>query len=144
MGVAGVLGAALLCAIHGATVEKTLFEDGDGAKTFHAFNPTHLSGIVSFQERGRGYEFDTAARRGSADCIRGLSVTTTCVTPTVAESLIRLLDKKDQSWISFSGRECYCFLNSSIPIYERDPIRYLAYEFMLSTRILAPFLVVFP
>jgi len=27
MGVAGVLGAALLCAIHGATVEKTLFED---------------------------------------------------------------------------------------------------------------------
>ena len=32
MGVAGVLGAALLCAIHGATVENTLFEDGDGAK----------------------------------------------------------------------------------------------------------------
>jgi len=30
-----------------------------------------LSGIVSFQERGRGYELDTAARRGSADCIRG-------------------------------------------------------------------------
>ena len=30
MGVAGVLGAALLCAIHGATVENTLFEDGDG------------------------------------------------------------------------------------------------------------------
>ena len=29
MGVAGVLGAALLCAIHGATVENTLFEDGD-------------------------------------------------------------------------------------------------------------------
>ena len=39
MGVAGVLGAALLCAIHGATVEKTLFEDGDGANTFRAFNP---------------------------------------------------------------------------------------------------------
>ncbi|KAL9658857.1 hypothetical protein QQ045_009642 [Rhodiola kirilowii] len=34
MGVAGVLGAALLCAIHGATVENTLFEDGDGANTF--------------------------------------------------------------------------------------------------------------
>uniref|UniRef100_A0A453NTD0 Uncharacterized protein n=1 Tax=Aegilops tauschii subsp. strangulata TaxID=200361 RepID=A0A453NTD0_AEGTS len=30
IGVAGVLGAALLCAIHGATVENTLFEDGDG------------------------------------------------------------------------------------------------------------------
>ena len=27
MGVAGVLGAALLCAIHGATVENTLFEE---------------------------------------------------------------------------------------------------------------------
>jgi photosystem II P680 reaction center D2 protein len=38
MGVAGVLGAALLCAIHGATVENTLFEDGDGANTFRAFN----------------------------------------------------------------------------------------------------------
>ncbi|THU42646.1 hypothetical protein C4D60_Mb00t11410 [Musa balbisiana] len=34
MGVAGVLGAALLCAIHGATVENTLFEDGDGAIHF--------------------------------------------------------------------------------------------------------------
>ena len=33
MGVAGVLGAALLCAIHGATVENTIFEDGDGANT---------------------------------------------------------------------------------------------------------------
>ncbi|WOK93757.1 photosystem I assembly protein [Canna indica] len=40
MGVAGVLGTALLCAIHGATVENTLFEDGDGANTFRAFNPT--------------------------------------------------------------------------------------------------------
>jgi photosystem II P680 reaction center D2 protein len=40
MGVAGVLGAALLCAIHGATIENTLFEDGDGANTFRAFNPT--------------------------------------------------------------------------------------------------------
>ncbi|KAF6140097.1 hypothetical protein GIB67_001838 [Kingdonia uniflora] len=40
MGVAGVLGAALLCAIHGATVENTLFEDGDGANTFRVFNPT--------------------------------------------------------------------------------------------------------
>jgi photosystem II P680 reaction center D2 protein len=38
MGFAGVLGAALLCAIHGATVENTLFEDGDGVNTFHAFN----------------------------------------------------------------------------------------------------------
>jgi hypothetical protein len=34
------LGAILLCAIHGATVENTLFEDGDCANTFRAFNPT--------------------------------------------------------------------------------------------------------
>jgi len=40
MGVASVLGVALLCAIHGATVENTLFQDGDGANTFCAFNPT--------------------------------------------------------------------------------------------------------
>lgn len=32
--------SALLCAIHGATVENTLFEDSDGANTFRAFNPT--------------------------------------------------------------------------------------------------------
>jgi len=28
------------CAIHGATVENTLFEDGDAANTFCAFTPT--------------------------------------------------------------------------------------------------------
>jgi photosystem II P680 reaction center D2 protein len=28
------------CAIHGATVENTLFEDGDAANTFRAFTPT--------------------------------------------------------------------------------------------------------
>ena len=27
MGVAGILGGALLCAIHGATVQNTLYED---------------------------------------------------------------------------------------------------------------------
>jgi len=37
MGVASVLGAALLCPIHGAIVEKTLFENGDGANTFRAW-----------------------------------------------------------------------------------------------------------
>ncbi|KAI5062319.1 hypothetical protein GOP47_0022858 [Adiantum capillus-veneris] len=40
MGVAGVLGDALLCAIHGATVENTLFEDDDDANTFRVFNPS--------------------------------------------------------------------------------------------------------
>merc|ERR1712194_732045 len=34
MGVVGILGGALLCAIHGATVENTLFEDGDAANRF--------------------------------------------------------------------------------------------------------------
>jgi DNA/RNA endonuclease YhcR with UshA esterase domain len=34
------LGAILLRTIHGATVENTLFEDGDGANTFRAFNST--------------------------------------------------------------------------------------------------------
>lgn len=38
MGFASVLGTAMLCAIHGATVKHTLFEDGDGASTFRAFN----------------------------------------------------------------------------------------------------------
>jgi photosystem II P680 reaction center D2 protein len=33
------LDVALLCDIHGATVENTLFDDGDGANTFRAFNP---------------------------------------------------------------------------------------------------------
>ena len=36
----GVARVALLCAIHGATVENTLFEDGDGANTFgHSIQP---------------------------------------------------------------------------------------------------------
>jgi hypothetical protein len=30
----------LLCAIHGVIVENILFEDGDGANIFCAFNPT--------------------------------------------------------------------------------------------------------
>jgi hypothetical protein len=34
------LDVALLCTIHGATVENTLFEDGDDANTFRVFNPT--------------------------------------------------------------------------------------------------------
>jgi photosystem II P680 reaction center D2 protein len=42
MGVAGVFGVALLCAILGAIVENTLFEDGDGANTIRTFNPTQV------------------------------------------------------------------------------------------------------
>jgi photosystem II P680 reaction center D2 protein len=51
MGVAGVLGAALLCAIHGATVENTLFEDGDGANTFR--NPTQVEETYSMVTANR-------------------------------------------------------------------------------------------
>jgi photosystem II P680 reaction center D2 protein len=53
IGVAGVLGAALLCAIHGATVENTLFEDGDGANTFRAFNPTQSEETYSMVTANR-------------------------------------------------------------------------------------------
>ena len=53
MGVAGVLGAALLCAIHGATVENTLFEDGDGSNTFRAFNPTQAEETYSMVTANR-------------------------------------------------------------------------------------------
>ena len=38
MGVAGILGGALLSAIHGVTVENTLYEDGEQANTFKAFD----------------------------------------------------------------------------------------------------------
>jgi len=47
MGVVGVLGVALLCPIHGATMENRLFEDGDGANTFHTFNPTQVEETYS-------------------------------------------------------------------------------------------------
>ena len=41
MGVAGILGGVfLLSAIHGVTVENTLYEDGDAANTFKAFDST--------------------------------------------------------------------------------------------------------
>jgi photosystem II P680 reaction center D2 protein len=53
IGVAGVLGAALLCATHGATVENTLFEDGDGANTFRAFNPTQAEETYSIVTANR-------------------------------------------------------------------------------------------
>jgi hypothetical protein len=36
------LSTALLCAILGATVENILFEDGDDANTFCAFNLTQI------------------------------------------------------------------------------------------------------
>ena len=36
------MGAPLLYAIHGATVENILFKDGDGANIFRAFNQTQV------------------------------------------------------------------------------------------------------
>jgi photosystem II P680 reaction center D2 protein len=53
MGVVGVLGASLLCAIHGAIVENTLFEDGDGANTFHDFNSTQAEETYSMVTANR-------------------------------------------------------------------------------------------
>ena len=47
MGVSGVLGTTMLYAIHGATVENTLFENGDGANTFRDFNPTQAKETYS-------------------------------------------------------------------------------------------------
>ncbi|DAD49278.1 TPA_asm: hypothetical protein HUJ06_031945 [Nelumbo nucifera] len=81
MGVAGVLGAALLCAIHGATVENTLFEDGDGANTFRAFNPTQAEetyfnvtglwmsalGVVGLALNLRAYDFVSQEIRAAED-----------------------------------------------------------------------------
>ena len=46
-------GAALLCAIHGATVENTLFEDGDSANTLRAFNPTQAEETYSMVTANR-------------------------------------------------------------------------------------------
>lgn len=40
MKVGGVLGTALLYAIHGTIVENILFEDSDGGNRFSAFNST--------------------------------------------------------------------------------------------------------
>ncbi|UBF24294.1 photosystem II D2 protein (photosystem q(a) protein) [Kovacikia minuta CCNUW1] len=53
MGVTGILGGALLCAIHGATVENTLFEDSRGFNTFGGFNPTQQEETYSFVTANR-------------------------------------------------------------------------------------------
>jgi len=39
MGVAGILGGALLSAIHGATVVNTIYQDGNSFSTFRGFSP---------------------------------------------------------------------------------------------------------
>ena len=40
IGVAGILGGALLSAIHGATVVNTIYLDGDSFSTYRSFSPT--------------------------------------------------------------------------------------------------------
>jgi len=39
--------------IHGATVENTLFEDGDASNTFRAFNPTQAEETYSMVTANR-------------------------------------------------------------------------------------------
>eukprot|EP00978_Attheya_sp_CCMP212_P047733 scaffold425542_cov617-Attheya_sp.AAC.8 len=81
----GILGGALLCAIHGATVENTLFEDGDAANTFRAFTPTQSEetysmvtanltglwtsaiGIVGLALNLRAYDFVSQELRAAED-----------------------------------------------------------------------------
>jgi len=53
MGVAGVLGAALLCAIHGATVQNTLFRDSEGKNTFRGFTTTQAEETYSMVTANR-------------------------------------------------------------------------------------------
>ena len=43
------MGTALLYLFHGAIVENTLFDDGDGANIFCAFNPTQ--NIFTFENK---------------------------------------------------------------------------------------------
>jgi photosystem II P680 reaction center D2 protein len=53
MGVAGILGGALLSAIHGATVQNTLFEDGEAYTTFRAFTPAQTEETYSMVTANR-------------------------------------------------------------------------------------------
>ena len=48
MGVAGILGGALLSAIHGVTVENTLYQDGEQANTFKAFDSTQRKKLTQW------------------------------------------------------------------------------------------------
>jgi photosystem II P680 reaction center D2 protein len=53
MGVAGILGGALLSAIHGATVVNTLYQDGSSYSTFRAFSPTQAEETYSMVTANR-------------------------------------------------------------------------------------------
>merc|ERR1712217_188551 len=53
MGVAGILGGALLSAIHGATVVNTIYQDGNSFSTFRAFSPTQSEETYSMVTANR-------------------------------------------------------------------------------------------
>jgi photosystem II P680 reaction center D2 protein len=53
MGVAGILGGALLSAIHGATVVNTIYQDGMAYTTFRAFSPTQPEETYSMATANR-------------------------------------------------------------------------------------------
>jgi photosystem II P680 reaction center D2 protein len=53
MGVAGILGGALLSAIHGATVVNTLYQDGAAYTSFRAFSPTQAEETYSMMTANR-------------------------------------------------------------------------------------------
>jgi photosystem II P680 reaction center D2 protein len=53
MGVAGILGGALLSAIHGATVVNTIYQDGGTFSTYRAFSPTQAEETYSMVTANR-------------------------------------------------------------------------------------------
>ena len=53
MGVAGILGGALLSAIHGATVINTIYQDGGAYTTTRAFSPTQPEETYSMVSANR-------------------------------------------------------------------------------------------
>ena len=50
MGVAGILGGALMCAIHGATVQNTLYEDASITQ-MERFRVPHIRAFDPTQRR---------------------------------------------------------------------------------------------
>ena len=53
MGVAAILGGALLSAIHGATVVNTIYQDGGSYTTFRAFSSTQREETYSMVTANR-------------------------------------------------------------------------------------------
>ena len=75
MGVAGILGGALLSAIHGVTVENTLYQDGEQANTFKAFDSTQEEETYSMVTANRFW----SQIFGIAFSIRGGCISLCCL-----------------------------------------------------------------